>query len=119
MKSPAITRVTGVYPTPLTNEITKERIEAYVNYLINQKHIYRLFSLGKDNIYQLDDMINIFSNVEVLLSQGNIKKVIGPFDADINTIYRVNFEKNDIIKNIITLLFNSEKRVDIFIKRIH
>jgi len=85
------------------DEITKERIEAYVNYLINQKHIYRLFSLGKDNIYQLDDMINIFSNVEVLLSQGNIKKVIGPFEADINTIYRVNFEKNQLIFKFRTL----------------
>jgi len=85
------------------DEITKERIEAYVNYLINQKHIYRLFSLGKDNIYQLDDMINIFSNVEVLLSQGNIKKVIGPFDADINTIYRVNFEKSQLIFKFRTL----------------
>ncbi len=85
------------------DEITKERIEAYVNYLINQKRIYRLFSLGKDNIYQLDDMINIFSNVEVLLSQGNIKKVIGPFDADINTIYRVNFEKNQLIFKFRTL----------------
>lgn len=85
------------------DEITKERIEAYVNYLINQKYIYQLFSLGKDNIYQLDDMINIFSNVEVLLSQGTIKKVIGPFDADINTIYRVNFEKSQLIFKFRTL----------------
>lgn len=85
------------------DEITKERIEAYVNYLINQKHIYQLFSLGKDNIYQLDDMIKIFSNVEVLLSQGIIKKVIGPFDADINTIYRVNFEKSQLIFKFRTL----------------
>lgn len=48
-------------------------------------------------------MINIFSNVEVLLSQGTIKKVIGPFDADINTIYRVNFEKSQLIFKFRTL----------------
>jgi len=79
------------------DEISKERIEAEVNYLLNQKYIYQLYFLGKEEIYQLDDIINRFSSVEILVDQGKIKKIIGPFDADNNTIYRVNFEKNQLI----------------------
>lgn len=79
------------------DEISKERIEAEINYLLNQKYIYQLYFLGKEEIYQLDDIINRFSSVNILVDQGKIKKIIGPFDAENNTIYRVNFEKNQLI----------------------
>ncbi|TFF88886.1 MAG: hypothetical protein EU549_02180 [Promethearchaeota archaeon] len=79
------------------DQITLERIKATVNFLINQKYIYKLYSLGKEEIYKLDDIIKIFSDVNVLLDQGKIKKIIGPYTANINTIYRVNFEKSKIL----------------------
>jgi len=79
------------------DDISKGRIEATTNYLLNQKFIYQLFFLGKEEIYQLDDIINRFSSIEVLADQGKIKKIIGPLDADNNTIYRVNFENNPLI----------------------
>ncbi|MFX0178322.1 MAG: dihydrodipicolinate synthase family protein, partial [Candidatus Hodarchaeota archaeon] len=79
------------------DEITKGRIEAIVKYLINQKYIYQLYTLGKEEIYQLDDIIKRFSNIEILVNQGKIKKILGPFDAEHNTIYRVNFENNELI----------------------
>ncbi len=79
------------------DDITIGRINATINYLINQKYIYKLYSLGKQQIYQLNDIIKIFSDVKVLLDQGKIKKVIGPYSANFNTIYRVNFEKSKIL----------------------
>ncbi|MFX1498398.1 MAG: dihydrodipicolinate synthase family protein [Promethearchaeota archaeon] len=79
------------------DEITKVRIQATINSLLNQKAIYQLYSLGKEEIYQLDDIIKKFSNVDILNKQGKIKKIVGPFNAHINTIYRVNFENNQLI----------------------
>jgi dihydrodipicolinate synthase/N-acetylneuraminate lyase/Ser/Thr protein kinase RdoA (MazF antagonist) len=78
-------------------EITKGRIEATVNYLLNQKQIYQLYFLGKKELYQFKEIIKTFSDVDVLIEQGKLKKIIGPFDAIINTIYRVNFEKSHLI----------------------
>lgn len=85
------------------DQITKGRIQATVNYLLNQKAIYQLYSLGKEEIYQLDDIINTFSNIEVLIKQGKLKKIIGPYDAETNTIYRVNFENSQLIFRFRTL----------------
>ncbi len=79
------------------DEITKGRIEATINYLINQKQIYQLYFLGKKDLYQFKEIIKTFSNVDVLIEQGKLKKIIGPFDATINTIYRVNFENSHLI----------------------
>jgi dihydrodipicolinate synthase/N-acetylneuraminate lyase len=79
------------------DDITMGRIDATINYLINQKYIYKLYSLGKKEIYQLNDVIKIFSDVKVLLDQGKIKKIIGPYTANFNTIYRVNFEKSKVL----------------------
>lgn len=79
------------------DDITIGRINATLNYLINQKYIYKLYSIGKKEIYQLNDIIQIFSDVKVLIDQGKIKKVIGPYTANFNTIYRVNFEKSKIL----------------------
>ncbi|MFX0017358.1 MAG: dihydrodipicolinate synthase family protein [Promethearchaeota archaeon] len=85
------------------DQISKGRIQATVNYLLNQKAIYQLYSLGKEEIYQLDDIINTFSNIEVLIKQGKLKKIIGPYDAETNTIYRVNFENSQLIFRFRTL----------------
>lgn len=79
------------------DEITKGRIEAIVNYLLNQKFIYQLYTLGKEDLYQLDEIIKRFSSVEVLVNQGKIKRILGPFDGENNTIYRVNFENSELI----------------------
>ncbi|MFX1590114.1 MAG: dihydrodipicolinate synthase family protein [Promethearchaeota archaeon] len=79
------------------DEITKGRIEAIVNYLLNQKFIYQLYTLGKEDIYQLDEIIKRFSHVEILVNQGKIKRILGPFDGENNTIYRVNFENSEMI----------------------
>ncbi len=77
--------------------ITKNRIEATINYMINQKQLYLLYFLGKTEIYQLDEIINAFSKIDILLDQGKIKKVIGLLNATKNTIYRVNFEKSELL----------------------
>ena len=79
------------------DDITKTRIEATVNYLLNQKFIYQLYSLTKGEIYDLKDMINFFSDIEVLKEQGKIKKITGPFNGETNTIYLVNFENSEVI----------------------
>jgi len=79
------------------DEITKGRIEAIVNYLLNQKLIYQLYTLAKEDIYQLNEIINRFANVEILVNQGKIKRILGPFDGENNTIYRVNFENSQMI----------------------
>ena len=79
------------------DEITKGRIQATINYLINQKQIYQLYFLGKKDSYQFKEIIKTFSNIDILLQQGKLKKIIGPYDATINTIYRVNFENNQLI----------------------
>jgi len=77
--------------------IRKERIEATVNFLLNQKQIYQLYFLGKKDLYQFDEIIKIFSKIEVLVNQGKVKKIKGPYLADINTIYRVNFENSQLV----------------------
>ncbi|MFX0149079.1 MAG: phosphotransferase family protein, partial [Candidatus Hodarchaeota archaeon] len=94
------------------DEITKERIQATVNSLLNQKVIYQLYSLTKEEIYQLDDIIKTFSRIDVLSKQGKIKKIIGLFKAKINTIYRVNFENSQLIFRFRTFkAFESENLI--------
>ena len=56
------------------DDTTKTRIEATINYLLNQKFIYQLFSLTKGEIYDLKDMINIFS--EFVPLGGTISKIL-------------------------------------------
>ncbi|MFW9951235.1 MAG: dihydrodipicolinate synthase family protein [Candidatus Thorarchaeota archaeon] len=77
--------------------ITKNRIEATVNYLINQKQIYQLYFLGKTEAYQFKEIIEAFSNIDILLDQGKIKRVSGPLKSNNNTLYKVNFEKNTFL----------------------
>ena len=77
--------------------ITKTRIEVTTNYLLNQKLIYQLYSLNKGELYDLKDIIRIFSTVDVLIEQGKIKKITGPLEGQTNTIYRVNFENSQLI----------------------
>jgi dihydrodipicolinate synthase/N-acetylneuraminate lyase len=93
------TDITDIYEV-LENQIdpiSKGRIEATVNYLLNNKQIYKLYFLGKKDLYQFDEIINTFSNIEVLVKQGKVKKIKGPYIADTNTIYRVNFENNQLV----------------------
>ncbi len=77
--------------------ITKTRIEVTTNYLLNQKLIYQLYSLNKGELYDLKEIIRIFSTVDVLIEQGKIKKITGPLEGQTNTIYRVNFENSQLI----------------------
>ncbi len=77
--------------------ISKGRIEATVNYLLNNKQIYKLYFLGNKDLYQFDEIINTFSNIEVLVKQGKVKKIKGPYIADTNTLYRVYFENNQLV----------------------
>ncbi len=88
-------KVEDFYQNFELDESTRNIIEATVNYLINRKRIYQLYSL-KTEFYQLKDVINLFSSIDVLIKQGKIKKIIGPFDGKINTIYRVNFENSQL-----------------------
>jgi dihydrodipicolinate synthase/N-acetylneuraminate lyase/fructosamine-3-kinase len=73
------------------------RIEATVKSLLNSKQIYRLYFLGKKQLYQFDEIIKTFSKIDVLVKQGKVKKIRGPFTTNLNTIYRVNFEKSELI----------------------
>ncbi|UCD01286.1 MAG: dihydrodipicolinate synthase family protein [Promethearchaeota archaeon] len=77
--------------------ISKERIEATLNYLLNNKQIYQLYFLGKKDLYQFDEIIKTFSNIEVLVQQGKVKKIKGPYIIDVNTLYRVKFENSQLV----------------------
>ncbi len=77
--------------------ISKDRLEATVNYLLNSKLIYKLYSIGKKDIYQFHDIINAFSKINILVEQGNVRKITGPYLADINTIYRVKFDNSQLV----------------------
>ncbi|MFX0023671.1 MAG: dihydrodipicolinate synthase family protein [Candidatus Hermodarchaeota archaeon] len=77
--------------------ISKGRIQATVNYLLNNKQIYKLYFLGNKDLYQFDEIINTFSNIEILVKQGKVKKIKGPYIADTNTLYRVYFENNQLV----------------------
>jgi len=77
--------------------ISKEKIEAIVKYLLNNKQIYQLYFIGKKNLYQFDEIIKTFSNIDVLVKQGKVKKIKGPYITDINTHYRVNFENSQLV----------------------
>ncbi|MFX1567295.1 MAG: dihydrodipicolinate synthase family protein [Promethearchaeota archaeon] len=79
------------------NSISKERIEATVNYLLNQKLIYKLYFISKKDLYQFSDIIDTFSKIDVLVKQGKVKKIKGPYILDANTVYRVNFENNQLV----------------------
>ncbi|MFW9826966.1 MAG: dihydrodipicolinate synthase family protein [Candidatus Thorarchaeota archaeon] len=73
------------------------RIEATVNSLMNQKQIYRLYFLGRKELYQFDEIIKTFSQIDILVKQGKVKKIRGPYTTDNSTIYRVNFEKSQLV----------------------
>ncbi|MFX0038618.1 MAG: dihydrodipicolinate synthase family protein [Promethearchaeota archaeon] len=83
--------------TTQIDPISKGRIEATLNFLINNKQIYRLYFLGKKDLYQFDEIIKRFSNVDILVKQGKVKRIKGPYIADINTLYRINFENNQLV----------------------
>ena len=86
------------------DQASKKIIEATVNYMLHQKHIDQLFSLDKEEFYQLDEIIKIFSAVPVLSEQGKIKKILGiSLDGTFNKIYRVNFEKSECVFRFRTL----------------
>ena len=65
--------------------------------MINQKHIYQLYSINKEEIYRLDEIIKVFSDIPILNEQGKIKKIKGPLHGTFNTNYRVNFEDSQFI----------------------
>ncbi|MBY8983501.1 MAG: dihydrodipicolinate synthase family protein [Candidatus Lokiarchaeota archaeon] len=77
--------------------ISLEKIMAEVNYLLHNKQIYQLYPIGKKYIYQFHEIIKIFSKIGVLVQQGKVKKITGPYSADINTIYKVKFENNQLV----------------------
>jgi len=81
----------------VVDPISKDRIEATVNYLLNNKLIYKLYSIGKKDLYQFHDIINTFSKINILVEQGNVRKIKGPYIADINTIYRVKFDNSQLV----------------------
>ncbi len=86
--------------------INRERIEATVNYMQNNKQIYKLYFLGKKELYQFDEIINTFSKIDVLVEQGKVKKIKGPYIDTRNILYRVNFEKSRLVFRFRTSQFN-------------
>lgn len=79
------------------DEISKEKIEATVHSLLNRKQIYQLYSIGNKELYQFSDIITIFSKIDTLVEQGKVKKITGPYRADVNTIYKVKFENSKLV----------------------
>ncbi len=79
------------------DSIAKERIEATVNYLLNHKQMYQLYSIGKKDLYQFHEIIKTFSKIDALVQQGKVKKITGPYTAGVNTIYKVKFEKSQLV----------------------
>ena len=77
--------------------ISKERIEATVNYLLHNKQIYQLYSIGRKDLYQFQDIIETFSKIDILVQQGKVRKITGPYRSDINTIYKVKFENSQLV----------------------
>lgn len=93
----------------LANEIdpiTKERIEATLNYLLNRKQIYKLYSIGKKDLYQFHEIIKTFSKIPILVQQGNVKRIKGPYNIDFNTIYKVRFENEQLVFRFQTSKFS-------------
>jgi len=88
--------INSKYQTEL-DTITKERIAATVNYLLHHKQIYQLYSIGRKDLYQFHEIIKIFSNIDVLVQQGKVKKITGPYRSDVNTIYKVKFDNNQLV----------------------
>ena len=43
--------------------ILQEKIEAAVNYFLNNKQIYQLYPIGKKDLYQFHEIIKIFSKI--------------------------------------------------------
>ena len=93
------------------DDITKTRIKATTNYLLNQKLIYQLYSLTKEELFDLNDIIKMFSDVEILTKQGKIKKIIGPIDGSINTIYRTKFENSQLLFRFRTSKIEKKKLI--------
>jgi dihydrodipicolinate synthase/N-acetylneuraminate lyase/aminoglycoside phosphotransferase (APT) family kinase protein len=93
------------------DQITKERIEATVNYLLNRKQIYKLYSIGKKDLYQFHDIIQTFSKIDILVQQGNVKKIKGPYNAEFNTIYKVKFENDQLVFRFQTSLFSQHENL--------
>ncbi|MFX0081363.1 MAG: dihydrodipicolinate synthase family protein [Candidatus Hodarchaeota archaeon] len=85
--------------------ISKERIEATVNYLINNKQIYQLYSIGIKDLYQFQDIIETFSKIDILVQQGKVRKISRPYRADTNTIYKVKFENSQLVFRFRTNIF--------------
>ncbi|MHA2036201.1 MAG: dihydrodipicolinate synthase family protein [Promethearchaeota archaeon] len=79
------------------DQISKDRIEATVHYLLNHKQIYQLYSIGRKDLYQFHEIIKIFSKIDALVQQGKVKKITGPYRADVNTIYKVKFDNNKLV----------------------
>ncbi|MFX1385764.1 MAG: aminoglycoside phosphotransferase family protein, partial [Promethearchaeota archaeon] len=61
------------------------------------KQIYQLYFLGKKELYKFDEVIKTFSKISVLVDQGKVKKIKGPYITDTSTLYRVYFENNQLI----------------------
>jgi dihydrodipicolinate synthase/N-acetylneuraminate lyase len=86
--------------TTLQNEIetiSKGKIEATVNSLLNNKQIYQLYYIGTKELYQFQDIINTFSKIDILVNQGKVMKITGPYIADVNTIYKVKFTNSKLV----------------------
>jgi dihydrodipicolinate synthase/N-acetylneuraminate lyase len=77
--------------------ISKDRIEATVNSLLNNKQIYQLYYIGTKDLYQFQDIIDIFSKVDILVNQGKVMKITGPYISDANTIYKVKFTNSKLV----------------------
>ena len=93
--------------------IRQERIEATVNFLMHQKQIYHLYFINKQDLYQFDEIINRFSKIDVLSKQSKVKKIKGPYVVDANTIYRVNFENNQLV---FRFLSNESSQIENLVK---
>ena len=85
--------------------ISQEKIKAAVKYLLHNKQIYQLYPIGKKELYQFHEIIKIFSKIGILVQQGKVKKITGPYRADVNTIYKVKFESNQLVFRFRTSLF--------------
>ncbi len=80
-------------------KVTQERIKATINFLVNHDYIKKYYAIGKD-LYSFKDLNEKLSNIDELKQFGTIKKIRGPYEGKINTIYRLKIDYFDLVLRV-------------------
>ena len=82
------------FQNPL-EEYTKERIEATIRYMLNQKFIDRFYPI-RQKLFDFNSFRIKFTEIDELKDIGALKRIKGPYGGKKNIIYRMKFD-NDLV----------------------